>query len=198
MQDFIIDIIRSSISSYILSIPITILYFLYLNRFGKKQTKTHICFTLLLCYVVIGILTATGINSINGFSPRIVIIPFLDMIRGPIDTILNIILFIPFGTLLPILYRKCIDWRKTILVGFLFSLSIEILQMYGTGITDINDLITNTLGTYFGYHIYKLTSIKIRNPQKYYTNHISDFKEILFIILHSFIVMTIIQPTILG
>ena len=68
------------------------------------------------------------------------------MISGPIDTILNVVLFVPFGFFLPLLYKKYHHIKTVVLTGFLFSLSVEIVQMFGWGSTDINDLITNTVG----------------------------------------------------
>ena len=64
-------------------------------------------------------------------------------------TMLNIVLIIPLGFFLPLLYKKYDSLGKIALVGFLVSLSIEIAQMFGTGATDINDLITNTVGACF-------------------------------------------------
>lgn len=81
---------------------------------------------------------------------------FLDMISGPMDSILNVILFFPLGFFLPLLYKKYNRISSVGLTGFLFSLFIEIVQMFGRGSTDINDLITNTLGACLGYVIYKL------------------------------------------
>lgn len=42
------------------------------------------------------------------------------------------------------------------MLGFIFSLSIEITQIFGFETTDVNDLITNTVGSDLGYGIYKL------------------------------------------
>ena len=89
----ITDILIRSISGYIFVIPGILLYFWCLKKFGKKQTPIHIAAIFVFCYYLIGILTMTGIGKLNAFSPRLVIIPFLDMISGPIDTIFNIILF---------------------------------------------------------------------------------------------------------
>lgn len=44
---------------------------------------------------------------------------------------------------------------KIVLIGFLISLSVEIVQMFGCGATDINDLITNTVGACLGFCVYK-------------------------------------------
>ena len=102
----ITDIFIRSISGYIFVVPGILLYFLILNKFGKKQTLPHIATIFIFCYYLIGILTMTGIGRLKAFSPRIVLIPFLDMISGPIDTMLNVILFVPLGFFLPLLYKK--------------------------------------------------------------------------------------------
>ena len=60
----------------------------------------------------------TGIWYLSTFDPRIVYIPFVDMIRGPVDTVLNIILFIPLGIFLPLLYKKYDKIGKIVLIGF--------------------------------------------------------------------------------
>ena len=70
----------------------------------------------------------------SAFDPRIVYIPFVDMIRGPVDTVLNVILFIPLGIFLPLLYKKYDKMGKVVLIGFLISVSIEIVQMFGVSV----------------------------------------------------------------
>lgn len=70
--------------------------------------------------------------------------------------ILNIMLFIPFGYLLPSLFpRLC--WWQVILLGLAFSLCIELLQLITKlGYADVDDLINNTLGAAIGFLCYKL------------------------------------------
>ena len=61
----------------------------------------------------------------------------------------NIVCFIPFGMYLQ--WRK--QWKlKTIAVmGLFFSLFIETMQyVLGTGVSELDDLILNTLGTVIG------------------------------------------------
>lgn len=134
------------------------LYFIVLYASGRKQTAAHIIASSCFCFYIIGILTVTGICFKGSFSPRIVIVPFADMIRGPVDTVLNVLLFIPAGIFLPLLYEKYDNLRIIAAAGFLASLSIETAQMFGSGISDINDLITNTAGACVGYGIYALLS----------------------------------------
>ena len=64
----------------------------------------------------------------------------------------NIVMFIPFGLCLP--YIKKNFGAKSILIGFLSSLFIEVCQLFFNRITDIADVILNTLGAALGYFIY--------------------------------------------
>ncbi|MDD3794519.1 MAG: hypothetical protein PHE06_00870 [Lachnospiraceae bacterium] len=51
-------------------------------------------------------LIVTGIASIEVFEPRLVLIPFVDFLPSIMQSILNIILFVPFGFLLSIVFLK--------------------------------------------------------------------------------------------
>ncbi len=121
------------ISGYIPVMVVLMLYFILLHLGGKKQTIDHIVVSFVFCLYLVGILIMTGVCLKGSFSPRIVYIPFLDMIRGPVDTALNILLSVPMGIFLPILYEKYDTLGKVALIGFLISLSIEIAQMFGFG-----------------------------------------------------------------
>ena len=196
----ITDILIRSLSGYIFVIPGILLYFWCLKKSEKKQTPIHIATVFVFCYYLIGILTMTGIGKLKSFSPEIVLIPFLDMISGPIDTVLNIVLFVPLGFFLPLLYKKYSRISNIALTGFLFSLSIEIVQMFGRGSTDINDLITNTIGASLGYFIYKWFMRIARKEvlAKFQNNKINDEIEVLFFIAYSFVIMVTIQPLVIS
>ena len=102
------DILIRSISGYVFIIPVLILYFFIRKKSGRKQSIFHIIAVFVFCYYLFGILTVTGIGytSTISFRPQISIIPFCGMISGPIDTILNLVLFVPLGFFLPLLYKK--------------------------------------------------------------------------------------------
>ena len=71
----------------------------------------------------------------------------------------NIFWFIPFGFLLPMLLKKH-NLIKTLLSGFLFSLTIETLQFtFYKGVAELDDLILNTFGVLIGYGLFRLFSI---------------------------------------
>lgn len=68
----------------------------------------------------------------------------------------NIVLFIPFGLLYPILTDKQRKFLWVFLGSFLFSLSIELLQMmFRIGSLDIDDIILNVFGALIGYSVFK-------------------------------------------
>ena len=192
------DIIIRSISGYVFIVPILILYFLYLRKSGREQSLLHIAAVFVFCYYLFGILTVAGIGytSTISFSPKISLIPFLGMITGPIDTILNLILFVPLGVFLPFLYKKYHHIKTVALTGFLFSLSVEIVQMFGWGSSDINDLIINTAGACLGYWIYYLLSKALPNNfrKKLQSENVNGTVEVLLFVIYIYMVMVTVQP----
>ena len=147
------DILIRSISGYVFMVPVFVLYFLWLKKLGRTQSFLHTAAVFVFGYYLFGLLTVTGIGftSTMTFRPNISWTPFIGMITGPIDTILNIILFVPLGFFLPLLYKKYHHMKTVALTGFLFSLAVEIVQMFGWGSSDINDLMTNTAGACIGF-----------------------------------------------
>ncbi|MCB2310428.1 VanZ family protein [Clostridium tagluense] len=94
------------------------------------------------------------------------------MIKFWIKNILgNMLLLFPFGLLLPILWKKFGNMKKTLLYSFLFTLGIEIIQLlsYYVGNIgrsfDIDDIILNTFGAWIGYMFYKKIILKLINKQ---------------------------------
>lgn len=66
----------------------------------------------------------------------------------------NIILFVPFGILFPIVFKKWLRW-VTIPAGALISAGIEYTQlMTGRGYCQLDDLVTNTAGAVIGFVIF--------------------------------------------
>ncbi len=67
----------------------------------------------------------------------------------------NTAMFIPSGIVLPAVYKKLNSFGKTAAAGALISLCIEILQLpFASRVSDIDDLIQNTLGVAAGYGIF--------------------------------------------
>ena len=191
------DIIIRSISGYVFIVPVIILYYLFLGRINKKQTCLHAISMFVFCYYLFGILTVTGIGFTKSiiFSPNISYVPFIGMITGPVDTMLNIILFVPMGLFLPLLYKKYDSIKAVALTGLIFSVSVEIVQMFGWGSSDINDLITNTIGVCLGYLIYKVLLKVLPNKltEQLHSKNINAIAEVLIFAVCTFVIMVTAQ-----
>ena len=85
---------------------------------------------------------------------RINLVPFSEGLTQ--NGILNIIMTVPFGFLLPCVKRGSITAFKALLYALLLSICIEILQplINGARSSDITDVITNTIGGIIGYTAY--------------------------------------------
>lgn len=82
----------------------------------------------------------------------------------------NIAWFIPMGFGAAYLSCERHSFLRTLSIGFLASLTIEVLQyLLGTGIPDVDDLIFNTVGTIIGicfFHVIRWLFIKIKGRTK--------------------------------
>ncbi|TKC19617.1 VanZ family protein [Robertmurraya kyonggiensis] len=84
-------------------------------------------------------------NYINGTNT-----PYLSNIID--NTLGNILIFLPLGILLPILFRKYRSLSKVFIGSTIISFSIEILQFISQlGQFDIDDIILNVIGSTVGY-----------------------------------------------
>lgn len=72
----------------------------------------------------------------------------------------NLLIFTPMGFLLPLLSKRFRKAWVIICIGFFSSLAVETVQfIFTVGSADIDDLILNTLGAWFGYLAYKCVLI---------------------------------------
>ena len=91
------------------------------------------------------------------------LIPFAApaLVNGAInyrEIIYNCLVFIPFGLLLHVNFKKVGFLAKLVSI-LVFSLSVELIQfIFAIGATDITDVITNTFGGFLGLKIYDLSN----------------------------------------
>ena len=68
----------------------------------------------------------------------------------------NIVWFVPFGFLVPEIWKN-LKFGIVVPLGFLLSLTIETGQLLlHKGMFEIDDLVLNTFGTAIGYFVYKI------------------------------------------
>ena len=135
-----------------------------------------------VCIVVVTRFTFFAFGKVDGkiaplvfdiycvFPPRINLIPFVKLVDYPklneawLNLFGNTAMFIPLGIIWPSVFKKLDTRTKVIAAGVGFSLCIEILQLpFFSRVTDVDDLILNSLGYLIGYGIY-LIAKKVRKP----------------------------------
>ena len=158
------------------------IYRLVLYKRNKKINILRECILLLfvLYFLVLLLITIFKFSSISFSNPLdkygyrkygvfgiINLIPFKETIstltnnRVPImmpirNIVGNILLFIPLGLMIPILFEKYNKLSKIFFLGFISSLSIEVVQLFvGDNVSDIDDIIFNTTGAILGLLCYK-------------------------------------------
>lgn len=113
-----------------------------------NRTAAYFVFTLYLAamYILVGLPSVLYVR----LDANVNLAPFLYMFSDGKNSLLNLLLFLPLGIFLPVLWKNGGSLWRTTLFGFGLSLSIEVLQLFTLRATDVNDLITNTLGTLLG------------------------------------------------
>ena len=138
-----------------------------------------------VCIVVVARFTFFPFSRVNGkiqpllfdagriLPMRINLIPFANLFDYAIsgEAMLNVIgntaMFIPLGIVWPCVYKELNTPVKAIAAGAGFSLLIEILQLpFYDRVSDVDDLILNSLGFILGYLIYLLARAIKRATKK--------------------------------
>ena len=117
-----------------------------------------------------GVIQPLVFDAAKAFPFRINIIPLVNlfdygiMSEAVINFVGNTTMFVPIGIIFPIVFKKLDTPLKSIAAGAGFSLLIEILQLpFYDRVSDIDDLLLNTLGFAIGYGIYRLVKLKGKN-----------------------------------
>lgn len=145
----------------------------------KKSRKMNA--SLLVLYVI-GVLAITLFARNSGYEARVMINPFHQYIAIVksiyrickqygihkfwrslkinelmfTEIMLNVILFVPLGILLPSVYDRLRRWWIILIWGIVFSLIIETIQIANhLGCFDIADLMHNSIGAVIGYFIFQ-------------------------------------------
>ncbi len=136
---------------YLLFFTIFYIYFYKVLDYTLFQFQSLIILKMLLPDLMLRGITAG--KSLN-------LIPLFTLTPEDVKTsLLNIALMIPFGFGLPFITN--LRMQRTVVIGGLFSISIELLQLMSGliakmtfRIADINDLLFNTVGVALGYMVF--------------------------------------------
>lgn len=161
-------------------IGITILWLLVRGivclRQGNVSWKRELQLLLVyICFVVVTRFTFFPFSRVDGevqpllfdwtktFPPRINLLPVVYLFDYPVfrEALINLIgntaMFIPLGIIWPAVWKQLDTHKKVIAAGVGYSLIIEILQLpFYDRVSDIDDLLLNSLGFLTGYGMYLL------------------------------------------
>lgn len=188
-------------SAFVVLLPIMLVMLHFLKRYtiGKKIE------IIIFAIYISGIFSVTGIPAINSLKADLSVnwIPLIDIANGPAayikNTILNIILFIPLGFFVPRIWSEYRSLKKVAFMGLGLSAGIEALQIFTFRLTDVDDLIMNTIGTLLGYYLSILFQKLVEKVQIHPHIDKENMKrkyEPLLILTVTFLIMFLTKPLI--
>lgn len=133
--------------------------FMYKSHRWNKGRTWHLIWShifILYLYMALDAAGGGGLWDIGYYDSvirveEINLIPFQS--EGAMTYILNIIMFMPLGFLLPLLWEQYEKNARVIAAGAGFSFLIEVGQLFNRRKTDIDDLLMNVIGTILGFII---------------------------------------------
>ena len=160
---------------FIGSILILIAYILFLKKETNQSLKKNVTSLLLLLYLIFLLSTIFYTKLTTGtVYPKLQIeaniIPFSSIIETITllvtksqgipylfnYLILDILLFIPLGIFLPVLFPEKMTLKRFILICFILSFTKELFQfLFNVGMFNIDDIILNVVGGILSYILLK-------------------------------------------
>lgn len=182
-------IFATCLETGIASVVLIPLFWLLHRRYFQNTARTACCLVLSLYLAAVDAVVGLPCLLYVRFDTNVNLVPFAYMFSDYRSSLLNVLLFLPLGLLLPMLWKPFLSFFRTALLGLLFSLAIELLQLFTRRATDINDLMTNTLGTILGWCVGRLVL-------KLFPRIVpgEDLRELAVVFGVSFGVMFFIQP----
>ena len=144
-----------------------VIYLILLFTLWKNKGVKKIVVNSIMYFYIVAVFTVTvmpvieNIKYIGTFDYRYMrLVPFDDYNCGRVaafkQIILNTVMFIPFGFLLPMINTAERRTYMIFLLSLELSLIIEVVQLFSrVGSFDVDDLILNTMGGLIGYWAYR-------------------------------------------
>ena len=147
-------------------LPALMLYIVLHSTYRSKgivEPRNHFVMIFVLSVYVAGVFFFTGAGTIydirqyglDAMALHANLSPFSDKSIDIVAYLLNVVLFLPLGFLLPLLWPKQDRFWKILLTGVAFSLLIELSQLLNIRNSDIDDLLLNMLGAVIGFALYR-------------------------------------------
>ena len=132
--------------------------YLFVNK--KKLILHEELFKLCFIIYILCLFYAVTFQDVSWSSHNY--IPFKEMFRYDLGSSLfyknifgNLLLFLPLGIFIA-KYVKLVKTSITLIIAFITSLSIEVIQFLIGRVFDVDDIILNVIGCILGFYLYKL------------------------------------------
>lgn len=169
--------------------PCTVFLIFTVKRLENKQhLLRHTVWVYLFLFYIYMVFQVTGFGTIWDIGlygdiiryDEIRLVPFQNGVG--MGDLLNVIMFMPLGFLLPLIWERYRNIFRVILTSAGLSLAIELGQLFNRRITDINDLLMNTAGALLGYIIWLIFK-KIFKKSGEKSIQLSGNEPVLYLIL---------------
>ena len=149
---FLID----KLSGALVSLPLAVVLLYFYDRERLRERWLWVVLLVLYLnamYILVGVPEYVYIT----WDPDLNWIPLQNFVHSNvIGMVLNVVMFVPLGFLLPACFSRYRKWHRTLIAGFLTSLTVECIQLFTFRVTDVDDLLMNTLGAVIGFVLAKL------------------------------------------
>lgn len=156
----VLGVLYTFFSTVLFCIMFQIIMILNKRKVGAKVSfKYFVWIGIFLLYIVL-VYSATGVGNIRDIGKYETVIRLNEVNMEPFESeglftyIANIIMFIPFGFLVPFIWDEYNSIKKIIGISFIFSFLIELSQLLNHRYTDIDDLLTNVIGATIGWLLF--------------------------------------------
>ena len=151
--------------AFLLGILLYLITILCIRRYKKPICSTLFTSYLIMLFIITIFEREPG--SRTGISLK-----FFEALGGPranAYVIENVLLFIPFGIFIPLKWKQLRNPFVCSFLGFCLSCIIEMIQLITErGHFQIDDIVTNTLGTLIGGIVFRMYSIIMLKCRQFY------------------------------
>ena len=172
------DIIRMTWPTLMISLVVIVsLRISYIIKRKEKFVLYEEIFSLLFILYILclfQVVTAQDINILEGNN----FIPFREIFRYSLGSkyfikniIGNVIMFMPYGFFVG-KYASLKNWKLTVFLLLLASISIEVTQLVIGRVFDVDDIILNVFGGLLGYYAYRFTDSILGSLPKFFRSKV--------------------------
>ncbi len=154
----------------------------------KEKLLSHLILVYIFLIYIHLVFSVTGFGSVWDIGQYNTVIRLEEINLGLFQSegimvyALNILMLVPLGFLLPLIWEEYRTPVKVFLTGFSLSLTIELSQLFNRRNTDVNDLLMNTLGAILGYLIWLLFKNTFKRTNNK-TTALSQHEPIIYLVL---------------